>query len=98
MTDPPAFLAHKRGDDVAVAVRDVEAGAVTVAYLDSGDQEHKTAVEAIPLGHKLALRDLEKGAAVTEYGETIGVMSEAASAGGLVHVHNLRSARWVPPR
>ncbi|HMK62314.1 MAG TPA: UxaA family hydrolase [Acidimicrobiales bacterium] len=98
MTGSPAFLAHRSGDDVAVAVGDVEAGAVTVVYLDSGDHEDKVAVEAIPLGHKLALRDLEKGTPVTEYGETIGVMYEAVPAGGLVHVHNLRSARWVPPR
>ena len=94
MTEQPAFLAHRRGDDVAVAVRDTEAGPVTVAYLDSGTREPKVALEAIPLGHKLALRDLEEGTEVTEYGETVGVMYEPVRAGGLVHVHNLRSARW----
>jgi len=98
MTEQAAFLAHSRGDDVAVAVRDIEAGPVTVAYLDSGAREHRKAIEAIPLGHKLALRDLEDGAEVTEYGETIGVMYRAVRAGGLVHVHNLRSARWTPQR
>lgn len=96
MTEQPAFLVHRRGDDVAVAVRETAAGPVTVAYLDSGTQESKVALEAIPLGHKLALRDLQEGAGVTEYGEKIGVMYEPVRAGGLVHVHNLRSARWAP--
>lgn len=95
--DRPGFLAHRQGDDVAVAVRDVAAGPVTVVYLDSGAAEGHVAGEPVPLGHKLALRDLDAGAEVTEYGATIGIMSQAARAGSLVHVHNLRSARWTRP-
>ncbi len=75
MTDRPGFLAHRRGDDVAIAVRDVAAGASTVAYLDSGAQEGNVVLEAIRLGHKVALRDLEEGEDVIEYGSRIGVTS-----------------------
>ena len=90
----PDFLAHQRGDDVAVAVRDVDKGPTTFAYLNEGTPESNTALEMIPLGHKVALRDLDQGSSVTEYGVQIGVMYKTARAGELVHVHNLRSARW----
>ena len=90
----PDFLAHRRGDDVAVAVCDVAAGPATLAYLDERAQESNTALEKIPLGHKVAFRDLESGTPVTEYGVHIGVMYKPVHAGELVHVHNLRSARW----
>ena len=90
----PDFLAHRRGDDVAVAVCDVAAGPATLAYLDEGAEVGNAALEKIPLGHKVALRDLESGAPVTEYGVQIGLMYRPVRAGELVHVHNLRSARW----
>jgi len=97
VTDRPGFLAHRRGDDVAIAVRDVAAGASTVAYLDSGAQEGNVVLEAIRLGHKVALRDLEEGEDVIEYRSRIGVTSTRVRAGELVHVHNLTSARWTRP-
>ncbi len=99
MTEPassPAdgvdFLAHRRGDDVAVAVRDTGPG--SAAYLDSGDRFRITARDAIPLGHKIALRDLGEHADVLEYGVLIGLTRGPVAAGELVHTHNLRSARW----
>ncbi len=101
MTEPvssPAggvdFLAHRQGDDVAVAVRDTGPGAASAAYLDSGDRFGITARDAIPLGHKIALRDLGGHEDVREYGALIGLTRGPVAAGELVHTHNLRSARW----
>jgi (2R)-sulfolactate sulfo-lyase subunit alpha len=96
---PPAsagvdFLAHRQGDDVAVAVRDTAPGEASAAYLDSGDRFGITARDAIPLGHKIALRDLGESENVLEYGVLIGLTRGPVAAGGLVHTHNLRSARW----
>jgi (2R)-sulfolactate sulfo-lyase subunit alpha len=88
------FLVHRRGDDVAVAVRDTGPGAASAAYLDSGDRFGITAQDAIPLGHKIALRDLGEHADVLEYGVLIGLTRGPVAAGELVHTHNLRSARW----
>jgi (2R)-sulfolactate sulfo-lyase subunit alpha len=88
------FLAHRQGDDVAVAVRDTGPGAASAAYLDSGDRFGITARDAIPLGHKIALRDLGEHAGVREYGVLIGLTRGPVAAGDLVHTHNLRSARW----
>jgi (2R)-sulfolactate sulfo-lyase subunit alpha len=89
-----AFLVHREGDDVAVAVRDTGPGDATAASLDSG-RRFGLAVQAdIPLGHKVALRDLAASEQVTEYGVTIGLARCGIPAGELVHTHNIRSARW----
>ena len=88
------FLAHNQGDDVAVAVRDTGPGEARAAYLDSGDRFGLTAQEAIPLGHKIALRDLGESEDVLEYGVLIGLTRGPVAAGQSVHTHNLRSARW----
>ncbi len=88
------FLAHHRGDDVAVAVRDTGPGKASAAYLDSGDRFEIVARDAIPLGHKIALHDLAEQDNVLEYGVLIGLTRAPVAAGELVHTHNLRSARW----
>lgn len=97
-SSPPAgdfaFLVHNEGDDVAVAVRDSDPGDATGAYLASGERFGIDVHEAIPLGHKIALRDLAEGERVTEYGVPIGLTRCPVPAGTLVHTHNLRSARW----
>ncbi len=89
-----AFLIHREGDDVAVAVRDTQPGQAAGASLDDGRRFGVAVRAAIPLGHKVALRDLAAAEAVTEYGVSIGVAREAIPAGDLVHTHNIRSARW----
>lgn len=88
------FLAHQRGDDVAVAVRGTSPGPARAAYLDSGDRFEITARDAVPLGHKIAVRDLAERENVLEYGVPIGLTRAPVAAGQLVHTHNLRSARW----
>lgn len=90
------FWAHAGGDDVAVAVRDVAAGErVVVRFMDESRPDVElTAREAIPLGHKMALRDLAQGVPVVEYGERIGRTRTPVREGEHVHVHNLVSARW----
>jgi (2R)-sulfolactate sulfo-lyase subunit alpha len=91
---PISFLAHRSGDDVAVAVRDTQPGEVPGAYLDDGTRVMIAVRAPIPLGHKVALRDLAEDDTVIEYGVPIGRTRSAIAAGDLVHTHNLRSARW----
>ena len=90
----PDFLVHNEGDHVAVAVRDVEAGPALAVYMDSDRELAIEPFEAIPLGHKVALTSIDADADVIEYGVRVGVTKEAIRAGQLVHVHNVRSARW----
>jgi (2R)-sulfolactate sulfo-lyase subunit alpha len=92
------FLIHRQGDDVGVAVRDLRAGETADGvYMDSADDDGRvtvTLVSDVPLGHKLALRELPAGHEAREYGEIIGRMTQPARAGEHVHTHNIRSVRW----
>jgi altronate dehydratase small subunit len=47
----------------------------------------------IPYGHKIALRDIPKGAQVTKYGLSIGTATVDIKAGDHVHIHNVESNR-----
>jgi len=93
-TPQPDCLAHHAGDYVAVAVKDLEPGRVKGAYLDTEAPIDVQLSAPVPLGHKLALRDIPEDGDVIEYGLRIGIASKPISAGDYVHVHNVRSARW----
>jgi (2R)-sulfolactate sulfo-lyase subunit alpha len=93
-TSAPHFLIHNEGDHVGVAVQDVVPGAVRAVYMDSDKEVQLEASEPIPLSHKIALTDLDAGAAVIEYSVPVGVTRQAVRKGALVHIHNLRSGRW----
>ena len=88
-------LVHNEGDHVAVAVADVDPGVRAIAWLDSGRRGDVEVIEAIPLGHKVALVNLGEAEPVLEYGVRIGLTRSAIAAGTLVHTHNIRSARWT---
>lgn len=90
----PSFLAHKQGDAVAVAVRDVSPGEAEVGFLDGSGTDTVTVKADVPLGHKVALADVAEGAEVVEYGLPIGRASVAIGRGDYVHTHNVRSIRW----
>ena len=78
------------GDNVAVALRDLEG----MARVQAGGSFIECALQGrIPMGHKFALAELPAGAEIRKYGEAIGVLSEPVARGGHVHVHNLRSRR-----
>ncbi len=89
------ILLHEPDDDVGVAVEDLKAGttvgAVTLEGTPVGSVQLTTDV---PLGHKVAMRDLSNGKDVVEYGRVIGMTSQAAPRGAHVHTHNLRTKRW----
>ena len=88
------LCAHRDGDDVAVAVRPVEPGQKVLAFVDTGRRERISVAQAVPLGHKVALRDLAVGTELVEYGMSIGRAIQAIGAGEHVHSHNLVSQRW----
>lgn len=90
------FLVHHADDVVGVAVTAIEAGQKAWGVVqDSGQRVEVEVLEAIPLGHKVALKDLEAGVPVVKYGVPIGVTTRAIRRGEHVHTHNLKSARWA---
>ena len=82
-------------DDVGVAVADLKkganAGAVTLEGRAAGSVKLR---DKVPLGHKVALRDLPKDKAVIKYGREIGKAVQAIAKGAHVHTHNLKTLRW----
>jgi altronate dehydratase small subunit len=49
--------------------------------------------EAIPFGHKVAIREICQGDPIIKYGEAIGLATQNIKVGQHVHVHNLESCR-----
>jgi len=92
----PDFLAHDAGDTVGVVVIETVTAGSALSGLDmeSGRTLHIDALADIPLGHKIALRDLAEGETVFKYGHDIGRAVAAVKAGDHVHVHNMKTKRW----
>ena len=69
-------------DDVVIAARPLAAGTRVEA-------EGVTCAQAIPAGHKLAVRAVAKGQAVKRYNQIIGFATRDIAPGDHVHTHNL---------
>jgi (2R)-sulfolactate sulfo-lyase subunit alpha len=92
---PHGILLHEPDDDVGVAVADLKAGAeVGAVTLEGKFIAHVKLVNDVPLGHKVAMKDILQGKDVIEYGRVIGMASQAAPRGSHVHTHNLKTKRW----
>ena len=90
------FLTHDAHDDVGVAVVDLQPGTdCNGRNLADNSSLKARATQAIPLGHKLALRDFSVGDEVTKYGCIIGRIVAPIKAGEHVHTHNLKTKRWA---
>lgn len=89
------FLVHKSGDSVGVATDDLKPGEKIKGRVLEGSREYEINVlNEIPLGHKIALKDIKEEEIIIEYGEKIGVATKSIQKGEKVHVHNIKSIRW----
>jgi altronate hydrolase/altronate dehydratase small subunit len=79
-------------DDVAVLLEPVTAGSTIIAD-GPGGRFTLQGMDELPLGHKIALRDLPADHRVRKHGEVIGRLTQPVAAGAHVHVHNLQSLR-----
>ena len=79
----PAAIRLDETDNVATAVRALEAGEDVLGILAS---------ERIPRGHKVALRAIAAGEPVVKYGQFIGSASTDIAAGVHVHTQNVEFA------
>jgi hypothetical protein len=75
------------GDNVGVAVKEIASG--ETAFSATG--QDIAAAEAIPLGHKIALRGIAKDEKIVRFGMPVGIATGDIPAGRLVHIHNVRS-------
>ena len=87
---------HDAGDTVAVVVVEgVSAGTAMTGWVM--DDDRTIALEArqdIPIGHKVALKDMAAGDTVLKYGIDMGKVVAPIRAGEHAHVHNIKTKRW----
>ena len=90
------FLVHAESDTVGVVVvEDTASGEELTGWIMATDETiHIKAMDEIPLGHKVALNDIESGDTIIKYGHDIGKAVADIPKGCHVHVHNLKTTRW----
>ena len=87
---------HDPDDSVAVVVvEDIKAGAtLTGLILDEDRTITLVSRQDIPIGHKVALKDMAVGDTVVKYGVDIGKVVAPIKKGEHAHVHNIKTKRW----
>jgi len=92
----PHLLVHNGRDNVGVVVvEDLAAGTDMLCVVTEDNSEFRSVVnQDVPIGHKVALKDLSVGDTVIKYGEDIGRIVAAVRKGDHVHTHNLKTKRW----
>jgi len=86
------FIIIHPKDNVATAIAELARG--ETVNLDEPPAGRKvTMSEAIPYGHKFAVRPITSGEEILKYGECIGRACRDIGAGAHVHVHNVESLR-----
>jgi len=53
-----------------------------------------TSKHDIPIGHKVALKDIRTGDTIWKYGQDIGKAVAEIQQGEHVHTHNVKTKRW----
>ncbi len=92
----PQLLVHDHKDNVGVVVVEgLTAGTDMLCVVTADDSSFNLKVNAdVPIGHKVALKDLKAGDTAVKYGEDIGRIVADVNKGGYVHIHNLKTKRW----
>ena len=90
------FLVHEPDDSVGVVVVEgIKAGQELAGWVMSNDATLSIKVsQDIPIGHKIALKDMAKDDTAYKYGTDIGRVAAPIKKGEHVHVHNLKTKRW----
>ena len=90
------FVLHDPKDTVAVVVVEgVKAGQDLTGWIM--DEDRKVSLKAeqdIPIGHKLALKNIKSGDTIIKYGIDIGKSIADIKAGAHAHVHNIKTKLW----
>jgi (2R)-sulfolactate sulfo-lyase subunit alpha len=90
------FIVHDKADTVGVAVvEDIQPKKTLTGWIMETDETITLeALDAVPLGHKIALNDIKNGDTVLKYGHDVGRAVADIPRGRHVHVHNMKTKRW----
>ena len=87
---------HDAADTVAVVVVEgVTAGTPMTGWVMDDDRLIELQARSdIPIGHKVALKDMSVGDTVVKYGIDMGKVVAPIGKGEHAHVHNVKTKRW----
>jgi (2R)-sulfolactate sulfo-lyase subunit alpha len=90
------FVVHDEGDSAGVVVVEgVKAGKALSGWIMDQDKDLSIkALSDIPIGHKLAIKELKADDTVIKYGVDIGRTIAPIKVGEHLHVHNVKTKRW----
>jgi (2R)-sulfolactate sulfo-lyase subunit alpha len=90
------FIVHDKADTVGVVVVENVAPDQTLTgwVMETDETIQVKALDPVPLGHKIALRDIKSGETVLKYGHDVGRTVADVTKGRHVHVHNMKTKRW----
>jgi (2R)-sulfolactate sulfo-lyase subunit alpha len=93
---PTHFIVHDKADTVGVmVVENSQVGQELTGWIMETDETITLkALDAVPLGHKIALSPINPGDTVLKYGHDVGRAVAPIGKGNHVHVHNLKTKRW----
>lgn len=96
MAEIPQLLVHEHDDNVGVVVVEgLTAGTDMLVWVTHDNSTFRLKSEAdVPIGHKIALKDLKEGGTAIKYGEDIGKIIADIPKGAHVHTHNCKTKRW----
>ena len=90
------FIVHDEDDSVGVVtVEGVKANDTISGWIMAQDVLIDIKInQDIPIGHKLAIKDLNEDDTVIKYGVDIGRTISKIAVGDHLHVHNVKTKRW----
>ena len=90
------IVLHDAKDTVGVAVVEgIKAGGELTAWIMDDDRTITvTARQDIPMGHKIALKEMAVGDTAYKYGIDIGKVVAPIKVGDHTHVQNIKTKRW----
>jgi len=92
----PHLLVHAHEDNVGVVVVEgLTAGTNMLCVVTEDNSDfHAAANQDVPIGHKIALKNLAVGDTVIKYGQDIGRVGAPNKKGDHEHNHHLKTKRW----
>src|SRR5712691_629803 len=92
----PQLLVHDKKDTVGVVVVEgLKKGTDMLCVVTADNSAFKLKAKMdVPIGHKIALADINKGDTIWKYGQDIGIAKANIGKGEHVHVHNIKTKRW----
>ena len=90
------FIVHDENDSVGVVtVEGLKANDTVTGWVMDQDKLIDIKInQDIPIGHKLAIKKLNKDGTVIKYGVDIGCTIANIEVGDHLHVHNVKTKRW----